>query len=112
MPREEGPIELRSTVDLRRRFDFITSNSRVVREAIECVFILQELGRREAAAEAVARQRQAARMTPANEGTNIVRQLDEADRFTDAVSPQTAAGENPPDAAGDGNNGGPHGAAG
>lgn len=97
MSREEGPIELRSTVDLRRRFDFITSNSRVVREAIECVFILQELGRREAAAEAVARQRQAARMTPANEGTN---------------SPQTAAGENPPDAAGDGNNGGPHGAAG
>lgn len=102
MPREEGPIELRSTADLQRRFDFITSNSRVVREAIECMFILQELGRREAAEGVVTTtlQRQAARMTPANEGT------------TDAHQSSISADPEPARPGEQDIPGGPHGAAG
>jgi hypothetical protein len=72
MPQDNRPIEQRSTEELMRRFDFITRNSRVVREAIECVFIMQELGRREAIAEVLRQQReQTMRKTLANEGAIV-----------------------------------------
>lgn len=107
MPREEGPIEQRSTADLQRRFDFITQNSRVVREAIECMFILQELDRREQAAVEMAQQRAAAMRADFQKAQAEPIHLKAGEDFQATILPTTPANEGM-----DGNTGGPDGAAG
>lgn len=55
MPRDLTPIEQRPTPYLEAKFDRLTKNQ-LVADAVECFFILQELGRRKMIAEAMAQK--------------------------------------------------------
>lgn len=80
MPRHELiPVQQQTSEELGRRLDALLG-SQVVRNAVEAIAIIQELTQREEAA--------ASSSKIVSPQTNVVRQLNEGDTFTDALKPK------------------------